>query len=132
MFQKSQAESEKLPPTQAVLRQAIQRAYYQAMIWCHDTEANPILPPPDSYGWRKVGSILEPIVTHLKAAPDAVIELISCRCGTGKCKGSNCSCRRAGLLCTEMCICEVLEDSCLSTEVIFIEEDDVIDDEYDE
>ena len=47
MFQKSQAESEKLPSTQAVLRQAIQEAHYQAMIWCHDTEANPILPPPD-------------------------------------------------------------------------------------
>ena len=84
MFRKSQAESEKLSPTQAVLRQAIQRAHYQAMIWCHDTEANQILPPPDSYGWRKVGSILESIVTHSKTVPDAVIELISCRRRTGK------------------------------------------------
>ena len=47
MFQKSQAESEQLPSTQAVLQQAIQEAHYQAMICCHDTEANPILPPPD-------------------------------------------------------------------------------------
>ena len=77
-------------------------------------------------------SILEPNVMHLKTAPDAVIELMSCRCKTGKCKGCNWSCRRAGLLCTEMCICEGLEDICLNTEVIFIEEDDVIDDEYDE
>ena len=47
-------------------------------------------------------------------------------------QSSNCSCLRAALLCTKMCICEELEDSCLNTEVIFIEEDDVIDDEYDE
>ena len=98
-----------------MLRQAIQRAHYQAMIWCHDTEANQILPPPDSYGWRKVGSILESIVSYLKTVPDSLIELISCRWGTGKCKGFNCSCRRAGLSCTEMCIYEGLEDSCLNT-----------------
>ena len=33
MFRKSQAEAEKLPPTQAALRNHILRAHYQALIW---------------------------------------------------------------------------------------------------
>ena len=64
---------------------------------------------------------------HFGTNCDAFEDCARCcdRCKTGKCKGSN-------WLCTEMCICEGLEDICLNTEVIFIEEDDVIDDEYDE
>lgn len=131
MFRKSQAEAEKLPPTQAVLEQAILRAHYQAMVWCHETEAKPVLPAPESYGWKKEGNMFEPIVTHLKPAPDAVIELISCACGAGKCKGTKCSCRKADMVCTEMCACEAVEESCLNTESIVSQEseDELTDDE---
>lgn len=36
LFKKKQAQSERLPPTQAALHQAILRAHYQTMVWNHD------------------------------------------------------------------------------------------------
>ena len=38
LFQRKQAELERLPPTQAALREAIKRAHYQAMIWANDSD----------------------------------------------------------------------------------------------
>ena len=35
-FRRKQAESERLPPPQAALREAFKRAHYQAMIWAND------------------------------------------------------------------------------------------------
>ena len=75
------------------------------------------MPVPDSYGWE-TGNTFEPVVTYLKPAPDAVTELISCGCGTGKCKSYYCSSRKAALLvCTEMCVWEGVQESCLITEL---------------
>ncbi|KAK3722371.1 hypothetical protein QZH41_013693 [Actinostola sp. cb2023] len=37
LFKKKQAQSERLPPTQSALREAIKRARYQAMVWGSDT-----------------------------------------------------------------------------------------------
>ena len=53
LFRRKQAESERLPPTQAALREAIKRAHYQAMIWANDKVPNPDLPSPENYGWKK-------------------------------------------------------------------------------
>ena len=53
LFRRKQAESERLPPTQAALREAIKRAHYQAMIWTNDKVPNPDLPSPENYGWKK-------------------------------------------------------------------------------
>ena len=36
LFKKKQAQSEKLPPTQAALEQTVMRANYQAMVWNND------------------------------------------------------------------------------------------------
>ena len=44
LFKKKQAQSERLPPTQGALRQAILRAHYQCMIWNSDKIANPSIP----------------------------------------------------------------------------------------
>lgn len=51
LFRKKQAQSERLPPTQAALKEAILRAHYQTMIWNSDKIPNPQLPSPESYGW---------------------------------------------------------------------------------
>ena len=53
LFLKKQAESERLPPTQAALREAIMRAHYQAMVWSNDKIPNPELPTPTYYGWKQ-------------------------------------------------------------------------------
>ena len=53
MFKKKQEQSERLPLTPDVLHQVTLRAHYQLMVWNSDTVANPDLPSPDGYGWKK-------------------------------------------------------------------------------
>ena len=50
LFKKKQAESEKLPPTPAALRQAILRSQYQAIVWKNNTAACPDIPSAEEYG----------------------------------------------------------------------------------
>ena len=50
LFRKKQAQSERLPPSQATLRQAILRAHHQALVWNNDVVANPTLPSPENDG----------------------------------------------------------------------------------
>ena len=49
LFKKNQAESKRLPPTQAALHQAILRAHYQLLVWNNDHVANPMLSSPEGY-----------------------------------------------------------------------------------
>lgn len=51
LFRKKQAQSERLPPMQAALKEAILCAHYKTMIWNNDKIPNPQLPSPESYGW---------------------------------------------------------------------------------
>ena len=76
VFKHVQAEAEKLPPTPAALRQHILRAHYQCMIWCNDIVPVIELPEPAGYGWSFAGGILTPVVTTLKPAPEAIVELV--------------------------------------------------------
>ena len=47
--------------------------------------------------------------TDEKAAPDAVIEMLSCRCKK-KCEKNRCECLLNGLYCTDMCKCKSCEN----------------------
>ncbi|MEW8548339.1 MAG: hypothetical protein AB2693_32955 [Candidatus Thiodiazotropha sp.] len=127
LFSKRQAEAEKLPPTLESLRQAILRAHYQSLIWQNDLEPNPIIPPPENYGWRKDSGTYVPVSSELPAAPDAVVQLVRCSCSKTKCS-SSCSCRKNNMNCTEMCECEGDLDVCrnvyiLNTDLVFEELD---------
>ena len=112
LFRKHQAESEKLPPTKAALQQHTERANHQAMIWQNADSAVPSLPSPDGHGWTMGNRLFIPIVSKLKPAPDAILELTQCGCARAKCRTLSCSCRKAGMVCTEMCKCDAVEDSC--------------------
>ena len=105
LFRKKQAESDKLPPTQAALHQAILRAHFQLLVWNKDTEPHPVLPSPSDYGWAMENAEWVPVMTTLPPAPEAVIELIKCGCSKERCSTNRCQCRRAGLLCTDLCSC---------------------------
>ena len=52
LFRKKQAESQRLPPTLAALKEAIKRAHHQRMVWNNDIVSNPELPSPSNYGWK--------------------------------------------------------------------------------
>ena len=68
MFQRKQAESDKLPPTKAALEQAILRAHYECIVWVNDVVPNPVLPNPLKYEWRMEDSSFVPIMTTLPLA----------------------------------------------------------------
>lgn len=53
LFRKKQAQSERLPPTQAVLHEAILRTHYQVMVWNNDRVPNREIPSPEHYGWER-------------------------------------------------------------------------------
>ena len=76
LFKKNQAESERLPPTQAALHQAIMRAHYQLLVWSNDHVANPVLPSPEGFGWQDEDGKWVPVKTNLPPAPEAIIQLV--------------------------------------------------------
>ena len=45
------------------------------------------------------------MITGLLPVPDAVLYLVKCGCGKDKCGNNRCSCRRAGLTCTDLGSC---------------------------
>lgn len=64
LFRKKQAQSERLPPTLAALKEAIGRMHYQCMVWCNDVTPNPQLPSPEGFGWKQeTGNSLK--IVHL-------------------------------------------------------------------
>ena len=73
LFKKKQAQSDRLPPTQAALHQAILRAHYQLMVWNSDRIANPELPSPQHCGWRMDQAEWVPVITNLPPAPEAIL-----------------------------------------------------------
>ena len=105
LFRKKQAQSERLPPTQAALRETIMRAHYQVMVWNSDTVPAPYLLSPQNYGWRLDGDQWLPVMTTLPPAPEAVIHLVKCSCVKDRCSSNRCQCRKAGLNCTDLCGC---------------------------
>ena len=108
-FREKQAQSDKLPPTQAALHQAILRGHFQLVVWDKDTEPNPVLPSPSDYGWVMENAEWVPVMTTLPPAPKAVIVLVivlvECGCSKERCSTNPCQCRRGGLLCTDLCSC---------------------------
>ena len=44
-----------------------------------------------------------------EAVPEAIVELVRCKCKKG-CKNNFCCCRKANLVCTDACFCHEKED----------------------
>ncbi|CAH3164811.1 unnamed protein product, partial [Porites lobata] len=104
LFKKNQAESERLPPTQGALHQAILRAHYQLLVWNNDHVANPVLPSPEGYGWQDEDGKWVPVMTNLPPAPEAIIQLVRCKCAKSRCSNNRCQCQKAGIVCTDLCL----------------------------
>ena len=68
-IRKKQAESDRLPPTQSALHQAILRAHFQLMVWNEDTEPNPVLPSTSDYGWAMENAERVPVMKLLHRLP---------------------------------------------------------------
>lgn len=70
-------------------------------------------------------------------APKSVINLVKCNCSKSRCQTARCTCRFAGLFCTDMCGCSNMEDNCDNWSAVHdedeeLEELDVVDDDSDD
>lgn len=103
LFTKKSRTLDNIPPTQAALKQHIKRASYQANCWNQPLIADPKLPSPIDWGWRKESTEWQPLWTTLQEASQSCYELIHCGCKKG-CTG-RCKCKKAALKCTALCFC---------------------------
>ena len=81
----------------------ILRANYQAAIWRRCLELSPSVPCPKDCGWTtdEDGNLAAEWM-HGSPAPDAVLQLLSCKC-VRSCKLPVCTCLSNDLKCTDMC-----------------------------
>ena len=112
LFRKKQGQSENLPPTPEALRQAINRANYQALAWNLDTVPEQQLPSPETFGWKLEDDKWVPVMTSLPPAPEAIIQLVKCGCIKTRCSPNRCNCWKAELKCTNLCNCADSGDLC--------------------
>ena len=105
LFKKRQAQSEILPPTEDALHSAILRSHYQMIVWNNDKVANPELPSPGNYGWNMINNEWVAVMATEKPASEAVLHLVKCGCTKTQCTTMQCNCKKAGLYCTDLCMC---------------------------
>ena len=67
------------------------------------------LPGPVRSVWVMSKEILEQEKTVWNAVPEAIVALVLCKCKKGW-KMNVCSCKKAGLTCTNACICNEAQE----------------------
>ena len=94
-----------LPPCKDSLQKHTLHATYQAGNWKRCLQQHPTIPSAASMGW-KLHQVEEREVQFDwmdgKPTPDAVLELLACRC-IRSCKLPSCVCLANGLKCTDIC-----------------------------
>ena len=104
LFTKMSRSIENCPPTSNVLEQHIKRVQLQSSIWSSSLILESEAVDPTEWGWKKKDEHFEPLWSTLPKVADACNELKRCKCKV-KCAVNMCSCRKAGLVCTDLCMC---------------------------
>lgn len=122
-------ESHLLPPCKDCLSKHAMRANYQACIWRRSLERNPVIPSPVGMGW-KMETLADSQVLSIdwmekKPAPEAVLELLPCKC-------KSCLCVVNGLTCTDICALANCENQVEADDEIEVGSSDVDDDPEEE
>lgn len=115
-MKKNKFNFSRLPPTKDAVQQHASRTYLQVQTWLgHHKD-------PTEWGWKKdaVG-LLTPVPLLKEAAPQALLNFISCQCQKG-CAGK-CTCRKSGLKCSLLCI-HCNGNSCENAVEAFVHDDD--------
>ena len=68
LFERSSAESQKLPPTRATFEKYLQRAYLQINIWVNACCAIIPVTDPVGFGWELQGNVYIPETTDVDIA----------------------------------------------------------------
>ena len=100
-----------LPPNDDSMAQHTKRANYQAGVWRLCLIPMTELPPPQDHGWLLHNNKL-PIQWLTKpSAPPELLQLNNCKCEVSNCLGGRCSCNKANMKCTPLCMCKSCENS---------------------
>ena len=68
-------------------------------------------------------------VSTTSSTRGTIVHLIKCGCTKTRCSTNHCQCRKAGLVCTDLCKCSESDDTCDNTNTAEDLEDD--DEDYD-
>ena len=109
MFEKTQSELEKLPPTKAALQLHLARANFQAKVWLQSNVGmQKIGLPSATGGWQETDEgLLQVVWSNLPSIPDACVELVTCGCKS-KCKTASCKCCKNVQRCIPACTCSAV------------------------
>ena len=103
---KARIDPHQLPPCAGALQKHALRANYQCAIWKRSLESLPDIPSPHNLGWklqsREERQELQIHWMDGPAAPEAVLELLSCSCPRF-CRLPQCTCMTNNLKCSELC-----------------------------
>lgn len=103
LFTKKGRAMDAIPPTRAALVQHIKRAVYQGgHCWGNAFKVAVDMPSPEDWGWIDPHN-WKPMWTTLPEASTSSRELLQCHCQKG-CRGA-CTCKKASLKCTALCLC---------------------------
>ena len=64
-----------------------------------------MLPLPEGYGWQDEDGKWVPVMTNLPPAPEGIRQLFRCKCAKSRCSNNRCQRQKAGLVCTDLCLC---------------------------
>ena len=110
LFKTGKHMDKSLPPNSDSLKQHLLRANYQAGIHRRCLEPRPDVPNPDGHGWLVDELGLKIKWMNLLPPPDAVLELVNCKCKRTLCKTDACTCASSKLNCTDSCACQSCEN----------------------
>ncbi|KAK3926365.1 Centromere-associated protein E [Frankliniella fusca] len=104
LFTKYSRQIDDLPPTIDSLLQHTRRAALQAQIWRQAFQTKQILPLATDWGWTQENGKWVPVWRTIPVAAESCNAFVRCKCKLA-CSG-NCSCRKKGIKCRELCSCK--------------------------
>lgn len=102
---KTLSSEAQLPPSKNSLTYHIRRAAFQVSLWKMSLIPMISSESPKDHGWNEE---LKPIMCD--ESPNTQLMLTSCKCSKSKCAGRACKCRKNGMKCSDLCLCEGCEN----------------------
>ena len=104
-------EPHRLPPTKDALYLHFKRCNFQVREWKSALQASRAQADPDGNGWfTNEEGALEVRWMENNAAPEEMLEFITCACKKSKCITGKCQCHAVNLKCTVLCLCSSCEN----------------------
>lgn len=105
LFCSKSLDERKLPPNEDCLMQHSLKANYQSKIYKSANISVINSPRPSCLGWEEKNGRLIVTWMTIKVTPPELMSRVKCACKASKCDTKSCSCKNAGIPCTDICMC---------------------------